>query len=232
MLEHRNPKAEIARMREAITLDFVSDVVCPWCAIGLCGLLEAIQRVEGEIDVELQIKPFELNADMPAEGEDLVEHLQRKYGSSAEDIASNHKRIRDFGEEVGFHFDLHKRQRIYNTFDAHRLLHWAAEQGRDLALKQALLHAYFGEGRNISDNEELLDLATGIGLDPVRTREILDSDAYASEVIEEEEFFTSHGIRAVPAVIINGRQLISGAQSADYYEKALRQVAEKSEPVP
>ncbi|MPT41350.1 MAG: DsbA family oxidoreductase [Achromobacter sp.] len=151
-------------MREAITLDFVSDVVCPWCAIGLCGLLEAIQRVDGEIDVELRIKPFELNADMPAEGEDLVEHLQRKYGSSAEDIASNHKRIRDFGEEVGFHFDLHKRQRIYNTFDAHRLLHWAAEQGRDLALKQALLHAYFGEGRNISDNEELLDLATGIGL--------------------------------------------------------------------
>ena len=218
-------------MRETITLGFVSDVVCPWCAIGLAGLLEAIQRVDGEIDVELHVKPFELNADMPAEGEDLIEHLQRKYGSSAEDIAANHKRIHDFGEEVGFHFG-GKRERIYNTFDCHRLLHWAAEQGRDLALKQALLHAYFGVGSNISDPEVLLEITSSVGLDPVRTREILDSDAYASEVIEEEEFFTSHGIRAVPAVIINGRQLISGAQSADYYEQALRQVATKAEPLP
>lgn len=215
-------------MRATISLDFVSDVVCPWCAIGLTGLLEAIRRVESEVEVELHIKPFELNADMAAEGEDLVEHLQRKYGGSTEDIAGNHQRIRDFGAEVGFHFDLHKRNRIYNTFDAHRLLHWASEQHRGLALKQAMLHAYFGEGRNISDAEVLLDLATAVGLDPVRTREILDSDAYASEVIEEEEFFTSHGIRAVPAVIIEGRQLISGAQSADYYEQALRQVASKA----
>lgn len=212
-------------MSRTVTLDFVSDVVCPWCAIGLSGLLQAIRRVDGELDVELHIKPFELNADMPAEGEDLVQHLQRKYGSSAEDIASNQQRIRDIGAEVGFHFDLHKRDRIYNTFDAHRLLHWAAEQGRDLALKQALLRAYFGEGRNPSDPEVLLELTTSVGLDPVRTREILDSDAYASEVIEEEEFYTSHGIHAVPAVIIDGRQLISGAQSTDYYEQALRQIA-------
>ncbi|SDI49525.1 DsbA family oxidoreductase [Pseudomonas panipatensis] len=212
-------------MSRTVTLDFVSDVVCPWCAIGLNGLLQAIRRVDGELDVELHIKPFELNADMPAEGEDLVQHLQRKYGSSAEDIASNQQRIRDIGAEVGFHFDLHKRDRIYNTFDAHRLLHWAAEQGRDLALKQALLRAYFGEGRNPSDPEVLLELTTSVGLDPVRTREILDSDAYASEVIEEEEFYTSHGIHAVPAVIIDGRQLISGAQSTDYYEQALRQIA-------
>lgn len=215
-------------MRATLCLEFVSDVVCPWCAIGLTGLLEAVRRVEPELTVELHLKPFELNADMPAEGEILVEHLQRKYGIGAEDIASNHRRIHDFGAEVGFHFDLHKRERIYNSFDAHRLLHWAGEQQRALALKQALLHAYFGEGRDISDAQVLLELATGVGLDPVRTREILDSDAYSSEVIEAEEFFTGRGIHAVPALIIDGRQLISGAQSADYYEQALRQVASKA----
>ena len=215
-------------MSDAITIDFVSDIVCPWCAIGLNGLLEAIRRVDGELRVELRIKPFELNADMPAEGEDLVEHLQRKYGSSAEDIARNQEHLRSMGEEVGVHFDLKKRSRIYNTFDAHRLLHWAGESHRDIALKQALLHAYFGEGRDPSDPEVLLEVAISVGLDAVRAREILDSDAYADEVVAEEDFYTSHGIRAVPAVILNGRQLISGAQSTDYYEQALRQVARQA----
>lgn len=218
-------------MSESITLDFVSDVVCPWCAIGLSGLLEAIRRVDGELTVELHIKPFELNADMPAEGEDLVEHLQRKYGSSAEDIARNQEHLRAMGEEVGVHFDLKKRDRIYNTFDAHRLLHWAAESHRDIALKQALLHAYFGEGRDPSDAEVLLDVAVSVGLDAVRAREILDSDAYADEVVAEENFYTDRGIHAVPTVILNGRQLISGAQSVDYYEQALRQVA-RNAPLP
>ncbi|KJK03262.1 DSBA oxidoreductase [Pseudomonas sp. 21] len=218
-------------MSDAITIDFVSDVVCPWCAIGLNGLLAAIRRVDGELTVELRIKPFELNADMPAEGEDLVEHLQRKYGSSAEDIARNQEHLRSMGEDVGVHFDLKKRDRIYNTFDAHRLLHWAAESHRDVALKQALLHAYFGEGRDPSDPEVLLEVAVSVGLDAVRAREILDSDAYADEVVAEEDFYTSHGIRAVPAVILNGRQLISGAQSTDYYEQALRQVA-RNAPLP
>ncbi len=124
-----------------------------------------MRRVDGELTVELHIKPFELNADMPAEGEDLVEHLQRKYGSSAEEIARNQEHLRSMGEEVGMHFDLKKRNRIYNTFDAHRLLHWAAESHRDVALKQALLHAYFGEGRDPSDPEVLLEVAVSVGLD-------------------------------------------------------------------
>lgn len=218
-------------MSDSITIDFVSDVVCPWCAIGLNGLLQAIRRVDGDLSVELRIKPFELNADMPPDGEDLVEHLQRKYGSSAEDIARNQENLRSLGEEVGVHFDLKKRGRIYNTFDAHRLLHWAAESHRDLALKQALLHAYFGEGRDPSDPEVLLELAVSVGLDAVRAREILDSDAFGDEVVAEEDFYTSHGIHAVPAVILNGRQLISGAQSTDYYEQALRQVARQA-PLP
>ena len=218
-------------MSDAITIDFVSDVVCPWCAIGLNGLLEALRRVDGELTVDLRINPFELNADMPAEGEDLVEHLQRKYGSSAEDIARNQEHLRSVGEDVGVHFDLKKRSRIYNTFDAHRLLHWAAESHRDVALKQALLHAYFSEGRDPSDPEVLLEVAISVGLDAVRAREILDSDAFADEAVAEEDFYTSHGIRAVPAVILNGRQLISGAQSTDYYEQALRQVA-RNAPLP
>ncbi|MBO3273888.1 DsbA family oxidoreductase [Pseudomonas schmalbachii] len=212
-------------MSKTLTIDFISDVVCPWCAIGLNGLLAAIRRLGDEVDVELHIKPFELNADMPREGEDLVEHLKRKYGIDADEIARNHENIQALGAEVDFHFDLHKRTRIYNTFDAHRLLHWAAQQHRDVALKQALLHAYFGEGRDPSDPEELLSLAVEVGLDAVRAREILDSDVYGNEVVKAEEFYTSHGIHAVPAVIVNSRQLISGAQSSEYYEQALRQIA-------
>ncbi|KAF1053334.1 MAG: hypothetical protein GAK43_01454 [Stenotrophomonas maltophilia] len=212
-------------MRPSLTLDFVSDVVCPWCAVGLAGLLEAVQRTRDSLDVELHIQPFELNADMPIEGEALIAHLQRKYGSSADELQANQSHLRAVGAEVGVHFDLEKRTHIYNTHDAHRLLHWAAEQGRDLALKQVLLEAYFGAGRNVSEAEVLVELAVRVGLDAVRAREILDSDAYASEVIEQEDFYTSHGIHSVPALIINGRQLISGAQTADYYEQALRQVA-------
>ncbi|MCY1267204.1 DSBA-like thioredoxin domain protein [compost metagenome] len=212
-------------MSKTVTLDFVSDVVCPWCAIGLNGLLAAIRRLDDEVNVELHIKPFELNADMPAEGEDLIEHLQRKYGIDTDEIARNHENVQALGAEVDFHFDLHKRTRIYNTFDAHRLLHWAAEVQRDLALKQTLLHAYFGQGRDISDPEVLLGLAVEVGLDAVRAREILDSDTYSREVVADEDYYTSHGIHAVPAVIIDGRQLISGAQSTEYYEQALRQIA-------
>ena len=208
-----------------LRIDFVSDVVCPWCAIGLASLEQALQRLQGEVAAEVHFQPFELNPHMAAEGEGIGEHLQRKYGLSQAQLAENQERIRQRGAELGFVFDMDARSRIVNTFDAHRLLHWAGGEGRQAALKRALLRAYFTEGRDVSDRGMLVDIATGIGLDAERARSILASDEFAAEVREAEQFFLRNGINGVPAVIIEQRHLVSGCQPVEVFERALREIA-------
>lgn len=211
----------------SLRIDFVSDVVCPWCAVGLMSLEQALQRTRGEVEAELHFQPFELNPQMPAEGEDAAGHLQRKYGMPPEQAAANQQAIVDRGAALGFTFDMDKRSRIYNTFDAHRLLHWAEDEGegRQRELKHALLRAYFTEGRDVSDHDVLVDIATAAGLPADRARGILASDEYAEEVRIGEQFFQSHGIRAVPAIIIDRKHLISGGQPPEVFERALREIA-------
>ena len=213
-----------ARNPTHLRIDFVSDVVCPWCAIGLASLEEALARTQGEVDVELHFRPFELNPQLAAEGEDIGEHLAKKYGLSPEQLAQNHERIRQRGAELGFTFST-KRSRIYNTFDAHRLLHWAGLEGRQRELKHALLRAYFSEGLDVSEHATLVRIAGGAGLAPERAREILISDAHADEVRAEEQFYLRNGIQGVPAVIIEQKHLISGGQPVEVFERALRQIA-------
>jgi predicted DsbA family dithiol-disulfide isomerase len=212
-------------MAHSMKIDFVSDISCPWCAVGLHSLEQALQRLDGEVDASLTFQPFELNPDMAAEGQDLTEHLAQKYGATPEQSQRNREAIRLRGEEVGFTFNMEKRDRIYNTFDAHRLLHWAAEEGRQRELKHALFKAYFTDGENPGSHEVLTRIAGEAGLDAERAREILASDAYADETRRQEQFFLEQGIHSVPAVIINDRYLISGGQPVDVFEKALRQVA-------
>ena len=206
-------------------IDFVSDVSCPWCAIGLNALEAALARLGDEVTVELHFQPFELNPQMAREGEDITEHLARKYGATPEQSARNREAIRQRGESVGFTFDMDKRGRIYNTFDAHRLLHWAETVGRQRELKHALLRAYFTEGRDVSDHQTLAAIAGDAGLPVERAREILASGEHADEVRTVERFFLQQGIHAVPAVIIERRHLISGGQPPEVFEQALRQVA-------
>lgn len=208
-----------------LRIDFVSDVVCPWCAIGLASLDRALQRLAGQIQAEIHFQPFELNPQMPAEGESIAEHLQRKYGLTDAQLAENQERIRLRGAELGFVFDFDARSRIYNTFDAHRLLHWAEPEGRQSALKRALLHAYFGEGENVGDRNTLVAIAAGVGLDAERARTVLASDEYADEVRETEQFFLRNGINGVPAIIIERMHLISGGQPPDVFEQALQRIA-------
>ena len=205
----------------------MSDVSCPWCAIGLYGLEQALQRLEGTVQADIHFQPFELNPQMPAEGQDIGEHLAEKYGASPEQSAANREAIRQRGESVGFVFNMAARGRIYNTFDAHRLLHWAEEQGagQQMALKKALFDAYFTQGQNPSDHRVLLQLVQAVGLDSARAQAILDSDAYAQAVREQEQFYQSHGIHSVPAVIVNDRHLIQGGQPPEMFEQALRQIA-------
>ena len=211
----------------SLRIDFVSDVDCPWCAIGLASLEEALRRVAGEIDVELHIQPFELNPQLGADGEDAVAHLKSKYGIDDAQVAANQEAIRARGEALGFTFDMARRRRIHNTFDAHRLLHWAHGEGggAQLALKRALLKAYFTEGRDVADHDTLVEIAVSVGLDAVRAREVLASGEFAEDVRTIEKFFTDAGVSGVPAIIFERKHLISGGQPPEVFERALRQIA-------
>ena len=206
-------------------IDFVSDIACPWCAVGLNALEIALKRIGDDIPVSLNMQPFELNPDMAKEGVNAGEYLSRKYGLSAAQLASNRANIRARGEAVGFSFG--ERNRVWNTFDAHRLLHWAGLQdaAKQRALKHALLRAYHGEGRNPSAKDVLLELAQEVGLDVDAARGILESDAYMREVREAEKFWLGKGINSVPAVIIDNKHLISGGQPPEVFEQALRKIA-------
>ena len=208
-----------------LKIDFVSDVVCPWCAVGLNSLEQALRNLEGEVQADIRFHPFELNPHMAPEGEDVGEHLARKYGSTPEQMAQNREAIRERGASVGFTFNMDKRGRIYNTFDAHRLLHWAESKGKQRELKHALLGAYFTDGRNVSDREVLVAAAAQVGLDAAEARQVLDENRFADEVREQERFYQSQGVRAVPSVIVNGRYLIQGGQPPEVFEQSLRRIA-------
>lgn len=215
-------------MAAKLKIDFVSDVSCPWCAIGLRTLEDALARIGDTVTADLRFHPFELNPHMPAEGQDVVEHIAQKYGSTPEGLARNREDITALGAALGFMFNMDKRTRIYNTFDAHRLLHWAEFEGRQHALKSALFAAYFTEGRNPSDRNVLVEVAVQVGLDPVRAREVLESGRYAEEVREREQYCGRHGIQAVPSVIINNKYLIQGGQPVEVFEQALRSIADEA----
>ena len=208
-----------------LQIDFVSDVVCPWCAVGLGSLEQALRNLQGEVEADIHFQPFELNPQMAPEGEDVGEHLARKYGSTPEQMAQNREAIRQRGAEVGFTFNMDKRSRIYNTFDAHRLLHWAQTQGRQGELKRALLGAYFTDGRNVSNHDVLVAAAEQVGLDGGEARKVLDEGRYADDVRQQEHFYQSQGVRAVPSVIVNGRYLIQGGQPPEVFEQNLRRIA-------
>ncbi len=206
-------------------IEFVSDVACPWCAVGLYSLEKAITNLGGTVPVELHFEPFELNPAMPPEGEDAIEHLSRKYGAPPEQLAKSRAALRQRGAEVGFTFG--DRPRVWNTFDAHRLLHWAGLESasKQSALKHALLGAYHTDAENPGAQDVLLRLAGEVGLDVERARAILDSDEYAGDVRERERFWQERGIHSVPAIVIDDRHLISGGQPPEVFEQAMRQIA-------
>ena len=218
----------MASMTTSLKIDFVSDVTCPWCAVGLGALEEALQNLQGTVSAELHFQPFELNPNMGPEGQGASEHLTQKYGSTPAQQALIRETIRQRGAEVGFTFKAEGRGRVWNTFDAHRLLHWAeaeGQPGQQHALKKALLEACHGRAEDMSSHTVLCALAESVRLDAGRARSILASNEFAAQVREREQFWTRHGIRSVPAVVINDRHLISGGQPAAVFEQALRQIA-------
>ena len=213
-----------------LKIDFVSDVVCPWCVVGLAGLSQALARLEGQVAADITFRPFELNPGMAPEGENITEHIGRKYGSTPEQSAANRAMIRQRAADVGFDMRMDETSRIWNTFDAHRLLHWAGETAPDRqeALKRALFTAHFTRNRDLTDPEVLAEAAAQAGLDRAEAARVLASGDHAQAVRAEEELWRARGISSVPAVVVEGQYLISGGQPAEVFEQALREIAAKA----
>jgi len=210
-----------------VRIDVVSDVACPWCAIGMSALERALTRIGTDVgEVEVHLQPFELNPTMGPEGADAAQYLSEKYGLSPEQLAANRARIAERGAAEGFTFGT--RSHVWNTFDAHRLLFFASAEGppgAQRALKRALLKAYHGDGRNIGAADVLVELAAEAGLPASRAQEVLERGEYANEVRQAERFWQEVGIHSVPAVIVDRKHLISGGQPSAVFEQALRQIA-------
>lgn len=213
-----------------LRIDFVSDVACPWCAVGLASLQQALSKLDGSVAAEIHLQPFELSPDMPFEGEDAVDHIMHKYGISEAQSEANRKTLRERAAAVGFTYNMQRGSRVWNTFDAHRLLHWADLQDRDkaVALKQALFRAYFTDNENVADRKVLVRIGNDVGLDVDEARRVMESDQYTEEVRTQERQWQQAGIHSVPAAIVNGQYLISGGQPPEVFENALREIAAKT----
>ena len=211
-------------MATPIRIDFVSDVACPWCVVGLKSLQKALEAVGDSVQAEIHFQPFELNPDMVPEGENTAEHVARKYGANPERSAASRNALKEHGDALGFDFGFRPESRIWNTFDAHRLLHWAGLEGKQLELKEALFKANFTNQQATSDHEVLASAAKAAGLDETRAREILASGEFSDEVRRDEDLWRNRGISAVPSVIFNQRWMIQGGQPPKVFEQAIRQI--------
>ena len=213
---------------KTLTIDVVSDVACPWCVIGYKNLEQALEQLECEIGAQLSWHAFELRPDAPAEGENWREHIMAKYGMSYEQSEDNRKRITAAGEGVGFTFNFTDDMRTQNTFNCHRLLHWAKEMDQQTALKLALFEAYFTDRTDVNDTSVLLDAVNKAGLDRDSAASVLSTDQFEQEVRNEEGRYQQMGVSSVPTFIVNGKYAITGGQPADVFVEALRQIANES----
>jgi len=211
-------------------IDFVSDVACPWCAIGLASLKSALTKLEGSVEAEIHLQPFELNPQTPFEGEDAGEHIRQKYGIDDKQLEANRSAIRERAAALGVAINTQAGSRVWNTFDAHRLLHWAEQQDREkaVALKQALFRAYFTDNENVADRDVLVRIAKETGLAGDAARRMLDGNEFVDEVRAQEHRWQQAGIHSVPATVVNGQYLISGGQPPEVFESALREIATKT----
>ena len=207
-----------------IQIDIVSDVMCPWCIVGFRQLEQAL-GVTG-LGGRVLWHPFELNPDMPAEGQNLGEHIAEKYGTTPEQSAQNRDMLTKLGASLGITFNFSPESRIVSSFAAHQLLDFALAQGLQHPLKMALFEAYFTDQRDVSDVDTLLDIAKGVGLDRDEAAKVLDTGALVESVREKQTFWTSRGISGVPSIILDRKYLMTGAQGAEKYAEVLMKIAQ------
>lgn len=211
-------------MKDSLDIQFISDVMCPWCVVGLGNLNQALEQLNDTVDATVTFQPFELNPNMPAEGQNLTEHITEKYGISKAQSEQNRAMIQARGKELDFDFNFTDESRIRNSFDAHRLLHWAGLEGKQAELKAALFKAHFSHNQNINDYSTLAHLAASVNLDPAAAKGILENGHFAEEVREQEALWQQNGISSVPTVIINNKYAISGGQPADVFKNAIEEI--------
>ena len=211
-----------------LRIDLVSDVVCPWCIIGYLQFDKALQERRDKFELDLHWRPFELNPQMPPEGQDIREHMQQKYGASAEQSKGVRERMAAAGRALGFEFGQREGMRMVNTFRAHQLLHWAGEEGKQTALKLALFHAYFTEGKDVSDIEVLIEVASGVGLPAAQARTVLTENTYAQLVRADQRQWLDEGIQAVPCFIINREFMVQGAQEVSAFGRMMDKILERA----
>jgi predicted DsbA family dithiol-disulfide isomerase len=230
----------IAQEPQRLTIDIYSDVMCPWCLIGYGQLTKALKELEGEIAAQIRWRPFELNPQMPPEGEEQEAHLQRKYRRSAEEGAGLRAQMKAIAEGAGVSLSYAGAEdeggeappaRMWNTRDCHKLLTFALEQAGpevQTALKLALFRAHFNKRKPLGDRDVLLDIAASVGLHRMAAKAALDDPELEARVLAEEAQAWDMNISGVPAMIVEGKFMIPGAQSPEVYVNALRRVAEKS----
>lgn len=211
-------------MSETLHIDIISDVMCPWCIIGYRQLSQALEATGTAHEIHWH--PFELNPDMPAEGQNTREHIIEKYGSTPAQSEQARQQMKALGDDLGFEFAWSEDSRMHNTFNTHQLLHWANTLGQMHALKQALFTAHFTAQRDLSDDGVLADVAAEIGLDRTEAAAVLDEQRYADDVRRAEQFWQQQGITGVPAVVFDRKHLVTGAQGVDTYTNILAQLAE------
>ncbi len=214
-------------MSDKLKIDIVSDVSCPWCIIGYQSLSAALRQLAPQISADITWHPFELNSAMPAEGEDLGEHIHKKYGSSKSDMEQTRNMITDRGAALGFKFNFKDDGRIYNTFNAHRLLYWSKQFGKQTELKLALFGLYFTEGGDPSNIEQLLKVVEKVRLPVEEARQLLQSDELTQEVRAEQAKYLSMDISSVPTFIINDKFKITGGQPVETFVEVLNEIAIK-----
>ena len=212
---------------QPLRIDIVSDVVCPWCVVGYRQLAAALEQTNTAHEIHWH--PFELNPNMPSEGQNMREHITEKYGSSKAESDASRAQITAVGSDVGFEFNFTDELRMHNTFNLHQLLHWAELQGRMHDLKQALFTAHFTDNRNLSDITVLADIAAEIGLNREEALAVLEDQRFANDVRELEQHWQRQGIQSVPAIIFNEQHLVSGAQGVDNYVNILEQLSKMEE---
>jgi predicted DsbA family dithiol-disulfide isomerase len=218
-------------MKPTIKIDFVSDVACPWCAVGYGNLESAIHSMQDQADFSVHFRAFQLNPQMPLGGQDAMEHLTQKYGLTLEQVQANQAQIRSRALEAGFKFHPEGRKRVYNTFNTHRLLFWAALEynlAKQAALKKELLNTYFCLAVSLDDPQNVLDAVSRAGLDEKRAQQILNSDEFSAEVKTEETFYKNMGIHSVPSLIVNDQYLLQGAQGPESLKSAFLQLIKNS----
>ncbi|XMO87005.1 DsbA family oxidoreductase [Algibacter sp. AS12] len=211
-------------MKEKLKIDIVSDVVCPWCTIGYKRLEKAIKELGIEDQIEIEWQPFELNPNMPSEGQNVTEHIAEKYGATLEQQKESQQHMTEVGEELGFKFDYFDDMRMVNTFDAHILLEYAKAFGKQTELKMTLTKAFFSDRKDVSDLNILKEALMDVGLNADEALAQLDNEDARYQIRQTQNYWKNLGVNSVPTVVFNRKSAVTGAQPVDTFKQVLTEL--------